>query len=253
MPVISETPAPISTIVKDITWIRGHVIAVFLIVALIVGGILGGIGLVETLEERHDARVAANDLKKNGVDTAAQQALVNELAQEHADNVARDTAQAALIQSLAAQLISSRAATAKQVATDQTLTVNDAASRLAQQTKAAPGDVTVSNNDVILSLPMTRSIVSSLDQLTQAQSDVTNLSGQLQAQSILTSDSKIELQTANQLIAADKTELISTIKADNAACVASTKIAVDDEAKKGRKRTFWSVLATALGVAALLK
>ena len=80
-----------------------------------------------------------------------------------------------------------------------------------------------------------------------------NLNGQLGAQTILTNDAKVEIATANKIIAADKDELVATVKADNAACVASTKIAVDAEAKKGRKRTFWSVLATVAGMAIWLK
>jgi len=248
----TATPVPISTITQDLTWIRGHVITVLLVVALIIGGILGGVGLVEHLEEKHDARVAAADLKKEGVDTATTQALVAQLAQEHADNVQRDAQQSALIQTLVAQMAAQRAATAKQVATDNTLSATDAASRLAVQTKAAPGDITVANNNVTMSLPITRQVVSDLDLLTQAQSDVSNLSGQLSAQQILTNDSKVELATANQVIAADKTELIATIKADNASCIASTKVAVDAEAKKGRKRTFWGVVLGLIGGAALV-
>jgi hypothetical protein len=249
-PVVPKpaTPTtPISTVTQDIAWIRGHVITILLVVGLIVGGILGGIDVVESIVEKHDAAVAAATLKKESVDTSAQAALLAELAQEHADNVQRDAQQAALIQSLVAQMASQRAATAKQVATDNTLSAVDAATRLAQQTKAAPGDVTAVNNEVTLSLPITRQVVSDLDLLTQAQSDVTNLTGQLSAQNILTSDTKVELATANQVIAADKTELIATIKADNASCIASTKIAVDAEAKKGRKRTFWGTVLGVIG------
>jgi hypothetical protein len=245
---VTPTPAsPITTISNDITWIRGHVIAVLLAVALIAGSIIGGIGLFESLVEKHDARVAASQLAKENVDTSKTATLVAALTQEHAEDAQRDAAQSARIDSLVALMAQQRAATAKQVNVDSSLTVNDAAARLAQQTKAGPGDVTVVNNAVTMSLPMTRTVVESLDNFAQAQSDVTNLSGQLEAQKILTTDAKVELQTSTQLVAADKVELISTIKADNSACIASTKIAVDDEAKKGRKRGFWIGLASFIG------
>jgi hypothetical protein len=248
MSSVSVTPTPVSTVERDITWIKAHAIIALLAVGLIAGSIIGGIGLFEHLIEAHDARVAAAQLKKEGVDAATQAALVAQLAQEHADNVQRDAQQSALIQTLVTQMAQQRAATAKQVATDNTLSAVDAASRLAVQTKAAPGDVTASNNDVTMTLPITRQVVSDLDLLTQSQSDVSNLSGQLSAQQILTSDSKVELLTANQVIAADKTELIATIKADNAAC----NVRVDKEAAKGRKRTFWGTVLGLLGGAALV-
>jgi hypothetical protein len=243
-----QTPAPLSTVSKDITWIKGHVIAVVLAVALIAGGIIGGIDLFENLIERHDEAKAAAQLKQEGVDTAAQAALLAQLAQEHADNVQRDAQQSALIQSLVAQMARQRAATAKQVATDATLDAAAAASRLATQTKAGPSDVTAANDAVTMSLPIARVVVADLDTLTQAQSDVNNLTGQLVAQQTLTTDAKTELTTANQVIAADKTELIATIKADDLAC----NVRVDKEAAKGRKRTFWGVVLGLLGGAALV-
>jgi hypothetical protein len=247
---MSSAPvSPVSAITKDITWIRAHALIALLAVALIAGSIIGGIALFENLIERHDEAKAAAQLKKENVDTATQQALLAELTKEHADNVQRDAQQSALIQSLVSQMAQQHAATAKQKAVDATLDASDAASRLAQQTKAGPGDVTVANDLVTMSLPMTRTVVADLDELTQAQSDVSNLTGQLGAQQILTSDAKVELATANQIIAADKTELIATIKADNAAC----DVRVDNQAKKDRKRGFWAVIVTIAGMGLLLK
>ena len=232
------TPAPVNIIATDIAWVRGHVISIVLAVALIAGSIIGGVSLFESLIERHDARVAAAQQAKEGVDTATQAALLAQLTQEHADNIQRDAQQAALIQTLVTQMQQQRAATVKQVAQDATLDAADAGARLSQQTKAAPGDVTVANDDVIMSLPLTRTVISDLDLLTQAQSDVVNLTGQLDSQQILTSDSKVELATANQVIAADKTELIATIKGDNDAC----NVRIDKQASKDRKRGFWATV-----------
>lgn len=246
---MSSAPvSPISTITRDISWVRGHVIAVVLALVVIAGSIIGGIALFENLIERHDEAVAARTQKKEGVDTATQAALVAQMAQDRAANAQRDAVQTALIQSLIAQMAQQRAATAKQVATDATLDAADAGARLASQEKAGPGDVTVANNAVTMSLPFTRTVVADLDNLRQAQSDVTNLTGQLSAQQILTSDAKVELGDANKIIAADKVELIATIKADNAAC----DVRVDKQAAKDRKRGFWAsagsfVLGAVLG------
>jgi hypothetical protein len=246
-PVAPKPASPVSTIsslATDLAWFRTHAIIVLVAIALIGGLVIGSIDLINRIEEKHDEAVAAAQQKKEGVDTSAQQALVAELAKEHADDQARDAQQTALIQSLVAQMAASRAQTAKQIQTDATLDAKAAGQRLVAQTGAGNGDVSVGNDSVTMSLPLTRTVVADLDKLTQAQSDVTNLTGQLGAQTILTNDAKVELQTANKVIAADKDELVQTVKADNAACVASTKIAVDAEAAKGRKRGFWIAVAS---------
>ena len=253
---VTPKPAPVSTIsslATDLAWFRTHAIIALVAIALIGGLVIGSIDLINGMEERHDAAIAAAQLKKEGVDTAAQQALVAELAKEHADDQVRDAQQSALIQNLVQQMAAQRAQTAKQIATDATLDAKAAGQRLAAQTNAGAGDVTVVNDSVTMSLPLTRTVVADLDQLQQSKSDVTNLTAQLGAQTILTNDAKVELGTAQKVIAADKDELVQTVKSDNAACVASTKIAVDNEARKGRKRTFWSVLAAVAGMAIWLK
>jgi phage FluMu protein gp41 len=233
----------VTTIEKDITWIKGHVLVVLLAVALIAGSIIGGVSLFEGMVERHDERKAAEQQRKEGIDTATQAAFMAQLQQEHADNLARDAAQTTLINSLVAQMAQQRAATAKQLTTDSTLDAKAAAARLSLQTKAGPTDVTTSNDTVTMTLPITRTVVADLDLLTQAQSDVTNLQSQLGAQKILTSDSKVELADANKVIAADKTELIATIKGDNAAC----DLRVDKQADKDRKRGLFATIFGVLG------
>ena len=238
---VTPKPAPVSTIsslATDLAWFRTHAIIALVAIALIGGLVIGSIDLIERLEEKHDAAVAAATQKKEGVDTSAQAALVAELAKEHADDQARDAQQTALIQTLVQQMAAQHAQTAKQIATDATLDAKAAGARLATQENAGAGDVTVVNDSVTMSLPFTRKVVADLDELQQAKSDVTNITGQLGAQTILTNDAKVELQTANQVIAADKTELVATVKADNAAC----QVRVDAEAAKGRKRTFWAAL-----------
>lgn len=240
---MSTTPGPITTIERDITWVRSHVLVVLLAIALISGSIIGGISLFESMVERHDARVAATQQAKEGVDTATTAALVAQLAQDHSANIARDAAQTALIQTLVQQMAQQRAQTAKQIVTDGTLDAKSAAARLVQQTKSSPADVTVSNDIVSMTLPLTRIVVADLDLLPQAQADVDNLQGQLTAQQILTSDAKVEASDAQKVIAADRVELIATIKADNSAC----DLRVDKQAAKDRKRGIWASIASFVG------
>lgn len=238
-PAVPVTPAPIAAIERDITWIRGHILVALLAIVVLAGLIFGGVSLIEYLNDKHDARVAAAQQAKEGVDTATQAALVAQLNQDRVANAQRDAAQTALINTLIAQMAQQHAATAKQISVDSTLDAKSAGARLAAQTKAGPGDVTVNNDLVTMTLPLTRIVVADLDLLPQAQSDVTNIQGQLDAQKILTSDAKVEAADANKVIAADKLELISTIKADNAAC----DVRVDKQAAKDRKRGFWATVA----------
>jgi hypothetical protein len=229
-----------TTVVKDIAWIRGHILASILAIAVIAGSIIGGMYLFESLVEKHDARVAAAQQVKEGVATAAQQALLAQLQQMQAANEARDAQQIQLIDTLVTQMAQQRAQTQKQVATDATLDAKSAGARLVAQTKTSPADVTVVNDTVTMDLPLTRIVVADLDLLPQAQSDVANLQAQVDAQKILTSDAKAELNTANQVITADKVELVATIKADNAACDER----VSKQANKDLKRGFWASLVS---------
>lgn len=236
---VTPTPAPSNPITTDIAWIRGHILAVLLAIALIGGSIIGGIALFQNMEEKHDARVAAAAQAQNAANVATQTAILNQLAQEHADNLARDAQQTTVINTLISQMSQQRAQTQKQVQTDATLDAKAAAGRLIAQTKSSSADVTVSNDTVSMTLPLTRIVVANLDQLTQAQSDVVNLQGQIDAQKILTSDAKVELATATGAITADKDVLVSRIDADNAAC----QVRVDAQASKDRKRGIWATIA----------
>ena len=237
------TATPLANIERDITWIRGHILASILAIALIAGSIIGGISLFESQIEKHDARVAAAQLQKEGVDTAAQAALLAQLAQDRAANTARDAQQTALIQTLVQQMSQQRAQTAQQIKTDATLDIKQAAQRLAAQMKAEDGSVGIQNDLVTMTLPLTRNVVAALDLLPQAESDVKNFQAQLDAQIILTSDAKVEASDAKNVIAADKIELIDTIKSDNAAC----KVELDMQAKKHLKRGFWATIGGILG------
>lgn len=238
---MSDTP--LVTIEKDFAWVRAHILVALLAIVVIAGTIFGGVSLIEYLNMKHDERVAAAQLAKEGVDTAIQAALMAQFQQEHTDNLARDAAQTTLIKSLISQMAQQHVQTDQQIKTDGTLDAKDAAARLVIQTKASSSEVVVNGNTVSMDLPLTRIVVSNLDLLPQAQSDVTNLQGQLSAQKILTSDSKVELADATKIITADKVELIATIKADNSAC----DVRVDKQAAKDRKRGFWASVVSFAG------
>src|ERR1700677_970042 len=157
-PATATTPATttvVSKIEHDWTWIQQHLLALVL-VALLIGGAVYG---VEGIIARHDA---ANDSKYAALlatQTAQTKTLVQQLSDFEAQATVRDQQYQATIASLA-QTINTRNANAKkQAQVDANLDVSAAAARLAQQTQAAAGEVTVSNNDVLVDLPITRRIV----------------------------------------------------------------------------------------------
>ena len=246
---MAETPAvPVITkIENDIAWLKLHVITAILATILIAGGIISGIYLFEGLVEKHDARVAAAQQQAEGINTATQAALLAQLQKMQADSELRDTQAQATIQTLVQQLTANRAQAAQQAKNDATLDARSAADRLINQTKASPTDVTVSNDIVSLSLPLTRKVVTDEDVLAEDQLEIPNLQGQVTAQSTLATDAKDQLFVAQKTIAADKDELVSTIKADDAAC----KVQVDQQAAKGRKRNIWLTILGFVGGAAV--
>jgi hypothetical protein len=242
----APTPAPVAAkpaTPSAATTVANHpIIHLLLAASLVYGGIVG----IEDLLDRHDQKAAAAQLTRENVDTSTTTALLAQLQKQQADDEARDAQAMATIQSLAKQMSISRSQTAQQIATDVTLDAQTAATKLVAQTKTSPSDAAASGNTVVVSLPLARIIVANLDELPQAQADVTNLQGQLVAETTLATDTKAQLDTANQTIDADKVELVAAVKADNAQC----KVEVDAQAKKDRKRGFWvTLLAIAGGVA----
>ena len=234
----SATPITASKTATVVTTVASHPLIHLIVVAtLVYGGVVG----FEDLVTKHDASVAVAQLKKEGVDTTTTTALLAQLQTQQAADEARDAQAQATILSLISKMKAGDAATKKQVQTDSTLDLQSAAARLATQTKSS--DVGTQNGLVTMSLPLTRIVVADLDELPQAQADVTNLQGQLTAETTRATDVQSELDTAQQAIAADKTELIQSVKADNAAC----KVQVDAQAAKDRKRGIWVAIGSFVG------
>lgn len=228
------TPAPAPATIS----MTAHIIHLALFAAFV----FGGFHIYDGIRDKYDALEATQQQKSEGVDTTAQAALLAQLQTEEANAEVRDAQQTALMQSLVAQLKASQAQTVKQIATDMTLDVKSAAQRLVDQTHYGSGDVSIVNGDVAMSLPLTRTVITDLDLLPQAQASVTNLQGQLTAEQTIEADKAQQLTTAQQTIGADKTELVATVQADNAAC----QVRLDTQAKAARKRSLW---LTILGVA----
>lgn len=233
----------VSVITKDLSWIKTHIVTALLTAVLLLGTAYCSITVVEGIIAKHDAANNAVQAQIAAAATQTQQMLLAQLNQQEAAFAARDALVQAQLKSLTATMAASREQTKQQVATDQTLDARAAADRLISQTKASPNDVTVNGDIVSLSLPVTRKVVSDEDNLAQATADVENLGNQLSLQQERATDALGQLGTANQVIAADKTELIARIDADNAAC----KVQLDQQAAKARKRSLWLTILAAIG------
>ena len=215
-PATATAPAATTTVVSKIehdwTWIQQHLLALVLVAILIGGAVYG----VEGIIARHDA---ANDSKYAALlatQTAQTKTLVQQLSDFETQATVRDEQYQATITSLA-QTINTRNANAKkQAQVDANLDVNAAAARLATQTQASAGEVTVSNNDVVLDLPITRRIVDNLDTLPVVQADLVDTQTQLNAQKALTADAQTDATNAKAVISAQALQLTDQTKACNA-------------------------------------
>lgn len=224
---------------NDVAWLRTHFVYAVLFVAIVLGSIYGAVRLVNGIITAHDEKKDQQLSQVLANSKANDAALLARLDQDKQANDARDQQVNALLGTLIAQMNAQREATRVQVQKDSTLSTQDAAARLVQQEKAQPGQVTTSADKVIVDTPLTRQIVADLDKYAQAQKDVDNLNGQLDAQKTLTQDAKQNFENAQKVISADKDTLIAQIKADVADC----KVQVDKERDKGNKRTLWASIA----------
>ena len=239
---MADTPA-VSVITKDLSWIKTHIITAMLAAALVAGTAYSSVTVVENIIAKHDAARDTAEQKIADQTAATQAMLLAQLSQQEADANARELQYQAQLKSLTSQLAVSRAQTQQQVATDNTLDVTSAAERLADQTGFKDGSISIKDGNIQLQLPVARKIVADEDNLAQANSDVNNLSQQLAIQQARDTDALGQLDTANKVIAADKTELIARIDADNAAC----KVQLDQQAAKARKRSLWLTILGAIG------
>ena len=242
-PATTTTPATttvVSKIEHDWTWIQQHLLALVL-VALLIGGAVYG---VEGIIARHDA---ANDSKYAALlatQTAQTKTLVQQLSDFEAQATVRDQQYQATIASLAQSINTRNANAKKQAQVDANLDVSAAAARLAQQTQAAAGEVTVSNNDVLVDLPITRRIVDNLDTLPVVQADLVDTQTQLNAQKALTADAQTDTTNAKAVINSQTVQLADQTKACNAQ-VKAVKA-------KNRRTIIKAVVITAASVALLI-
>jgi len=226
------------TVTSDIAWLRTHVLLTLATLAIVAGIVLASLYIVNGIIERRAAAEAVAD--KTGLTsiTAQQNALLAQYAADTKATALQDAQQIATLNKLIQTMAQQRAATAKQVTADNSLDAEDTAARLETQTKM-PHSTVVINDSITLTLPLARAVVGDLDLLTQAQSDVLNLSSQLVAQQTLTADANLKLADASKVASGYPTLLAAQIKTDDALC--EVRVA------KARKHSMWYMVGAFVG------
>ena len=172
MAELTPTDTSVTTKVStDLAWARHHLFLTGVVLVLTFAGIYGVLNLVA--RDR-----AANDSKWQAILAAQTAQFTEENKKRDAENAASKQEILQIAQSMAAR----NTQVAQQVKTDATLSAQEAAQRLTQQTKAQPGEVTAQGNNLLVDLPISRGIVTSLDLLPAAQENLTDTQKQLAAQ-----------------------------------------------------------------------
>lgn len=214
-----DTPGTI--IVKDLAWIKAHLILLAAVV-LLSGGIVYSI---ETLIAKHDAAREAKDQQIENLIIAQTTDLKARLAQDEQASAVRDAQYNQIITTLSGTIAKQSAQLQKQIAVNATLTAAQTAQAISQKTGANPGEVTAVGDNVTMVLPVARTINTDLDKLSTTQLQLDETQKQLTAQNGLTTDALLDYVNAkkviasqdSQLKAADKvcTDKIDTLKAKN--------------------------------------
>jgi hypothetical protein len=225
-------------IAKDWSWILSHLLALIVVGALVVGGVYG----VETLISNHDAQTATKYNAILAIQTTQVQTLQKQLSTDEASWATVEAQLLAQNAQLTQQISARNQVVAAQVKTDATLSAQDSALRISQDTKAAAGEVTAQNNNVVLDLPVTRTVVADLDMLPAVQTDLKDTQTQLVNEITVATNAQADTADAKKVIAAQTTQLVDADKA----CQAQIK-AVNAKARRGKLKAFFIGAATVLG------
>jgi hypothetical protein len=218
----------VTTVKHDWTWIIQHGIGVLLVALICFGSIYG----VESLISRHDAENASKYEKILSEQAAQTKTLQQQLADDVAANAQRDASYQRTIAQLSQGIIQRNADAQKQQKADASLDASSAAQRLSQQTQST-GEIAVAENNVVLDLPIARRVVSDLDSLVVVQGNLADTQAQLKAQQGLTADAQTEASDAQQVIAAQASQLTEQDK------VCKEKLtAANAAARKGKLKWF---------------
>lgn len=208
-----------STIMHDLSWMKSHLLLVALIVILVFGTVYG----IESLIAKHDSARESKDTQILTLITAQTTDLKARMTQDESAASIRDAQYAATIAQLSGAIGRQNQALVQQIKVNATLTASQTAQAISQKTQAQPGEVSAQGDNVLLALPVARTINSDLDKLSTTLVQLDEKQKQLDAQTGLTTDAildsvngkKVITSLETQMAQADKVckDTISTVKA----------------------------------------
>jgi hypothetical protein len=220
--------------------IKSHLVAIIVVLALVFGAVWG----VDSLIARHDGATSARYETLLANQTAQTVALQKQLT---IDEAQWSVIQAQLLAANAqlVKTIQQRDASTKQQQTiDASLDTSTAAQRLAQQVRANPGEVNVGAGDtVVLDLPVTRSVVSSLDLLPTVQSDLADTRTQLANETTIANNALSDVAAEKAVVVSQAKQLVDQTNA----CVAQVKTLRAHQRKNLIKAFFAGVVTGIIG------
>jgi hypothetical protein len=228
-----------SVIAKDWAWLTSHLLALIVVGGLIVGGVLG----VEKLVQDHDVANATKYTTLLAQQTQQTQALQKQLQADEAQSAQIEAQLLAQNAQLTKQISARNIAVAAQVKTDATLSTQQAAARLAQQTNASAGEVTASDASVTLDLPITRAVVSDLDELPVVTANLADTTTKLNNETTVATNAQSDLSAADKVITAQTAQMADATKACNAQIAV-----VKAKARRSKIKSFLVGLGVGLGL-----
>lgn len=240
----ATTPVPQPTtisgvIAKDWSWLLSHLLALVIVGALVVGGIY----FVESKIAAHDEATANKYSQILATQTAQTQTLQKQLVTDEANWAQVESQLLAQNAQLTQQISQRNQVVATQVKTDATLSAQDSANRITQQTKAAVGEVTANGNNVILDLPITRTVVADLDELPVAQQDLADTTRQLANETTVATNAQADATDAKKVIVSQTAQLADADKS----CKAQIAV-VNAKARRSKIKSFLFGAAMVLGL-----
>jgi hypothetical protein len=228
-PPVTQPSTIVSVVARDWSWFVSHLVALVIVIGISIGGIYA----LESLNAKRDAATLAKDNAALATVVAQNQTLIAEAQSKDALLQQAITALSAANAQLSAKQTARNTQLATQVKTDATLSAQQAADRLTQQTNAAPGEITASGDTVVADLPMSRTIVTDLDELPVATANLADTQKQLANETEIATTAEADVTAQKAEIAGLNMQL-----ADSAvACAAEVKTE-KAKARKGKLKWF---------------
>jgi flagellar basal body-associated protein FliL len=170
-----------SVIATDMSWFHNHLFLMVVILILIFGGFYGTLAFIE----RHDK--ANQDYYSNllAQQTATSKVLQDKLTGDETHWLDIEKTLLAQNQALTNAISHRDQQTTQTIQKDSSLSVTEAALKLSAQVKAQSGEITTQGENLLVDLPMSRTIISNLDLLPSVQADLTDTKEQLNNQNTI--------------------------------------------------------------------